>query len=99
LILASMILVWSLLYFPCTDANGDSYDQRIAQLQEAKSATDSKIEQINELESNWKQQSYLGRLGKFLEPAVVPLGWDWRIGMAALAYLGALLTYQVGMLF
>ena len=24
-------------------------------------------------------------MGKFIEPAVEPLGWDWRIGMAALA--------------
>ena len=27
----------------------------------------------------------LGRLGRAIEPAVRPLGWDWRIGMAALA--------------
>ncbi len=37
------------------------------------------------LAAEWKGQSYLGRLGKFMEPAVRPLGWDWRIGMAALA--------------
>jgi ferrous iron transport protein B len=35
--------------------------------------------------SDWRGQSYLGRLGKVLEPVVEPLGWDWRIGMAALA--------------
>jgi ferrous iron transport protein B len=29
--------------------------------------------------------SYLGRTGRFLEPVVKPLGWDWRIGMAAVA--------------
>ena len=29
--------------------------------------------------------SFLGRMGKVLEPAVRPLGWDWRIGMAAIA--------------
>ena len=27
----------------------------------------------------------LGRTGRLIEPAVRPLGWDWRIGMAALA--------------
>ncbi|MGH7174124.1 MAG: nucleoside recognition domain-containing protein, partial [Gemmataceae bacterium] len=31
------------------------------------------------------QQSYLGRMGKAIEPVVRPLGWDWRIDMAALA--------------
>jgi ferrous iron transport protein B len=42
-------------------------------------------EQINELSARWKRQSWLGRAGQWLEPAVRPLGWDWRIGMAALA--------------
>jgi ferrous iron transport protein B len=27
----------------------------------------------------------LGRLGQAIEPAVRPLGWDWRIGCAAIA--------------
>jgi len=31
------------------------------------------------------EQSYLGRMGKALEPAFAPLGWDWRITVAALA--------------
>jgi ferrous iron transport protein B len=31
------------------------------------------------------ENSYLGRVGHAIEPAVEPLGWDWRIGMAAIA--------------
>lgn len=31
------------------------------------------------------ENSYLGRAGHAIEPAVEPLGWDWRIGMAAIA--------------
>ncbi|GIK17209.1 MAG: ferrous iron transport protein B [Planctomycetota bacterium] len=31
------------------------------------------------------RQSYLGRFGSWIEPAVRPLGWDWRIGTAAVA--------------
>ena len=30
-------------------------------------------------------ESFLGRAGHWIEPAVMPLGWDWRIGMATLA--------------
>jgi ferrous iron transport protein B len=33
----------------------------------------------------WKRNSLLGKLGLALEPAFEPLGWDWRIGMAAIA--------------
>lgn len=32
-----------------------------------------------------QRQSILGRTGRFLEPVVRPLGWDWRLGCAALA--------------
>lgn len=31
------------------------------------------------------ENSWLGRAGHVIEPAVRPLGWDWRIGMAAIA--------------
>lgn len=37
------------------------------------------------LNGEWKRNSLLGRSGLFLEPAFRPLGWDWKIGMAALA--------------
>jgi ferrous iron transport protein B len=32
-----------------------------------------------------QRQSLLGRMGRAIEPAVRPLGWDWRIGSAVLA--------------
>jgi ferrous iron transport protein B len=95
LILASMILVWTLLYFPRGEGpDGQTYDVRIAQLQKElddlkengeKSAADAKETEINALAAEWKGQSYLGRMGKAIEPVVRPLGWDWKIGMAALA--------------
>jgi ferrous iron transport protein B len=31
------------------------------------------------------RQSFLGRAGRAIEPVVRPLGWDWRVGCAALA--------------
>jgi len=31
------------------------------------------------------RQSFLGRAGRLVEPLVRPLGWDWRIGCAAIA--------------
>jgi ferrous iron transport protein B len=31
------------------------------------------------------RQSFLGRAGHMIEPVVKPLGWDWRLGCAALA--------------
>jgi ferrous iron transport protein B len=83
LILATMILVWALLYFPDTDAQGQSYDSRLAALKEANTAEAEA--QSNDLQRQWRSQSILGTVGRAIEPAVRPLGWDWRIGMAALA--------------
>jgi ferrous iron transport protein B len=31
------------------------------------------------------EQSFLGRAGKFVEPAFEPLGWDWRVSSAVIA--------------
>ena len=40
---------------------------------------------LREKEGAWLADSYLGRAGKLIEPVVRPLGWDWRIGCAAIA--------------
>ncbi|MEW6234175.1 MAG: ferrous iron transport protein B [Candidatus Omnitrophota bacterium] len=47
------------------------------------------------------RSSFLGRLGKWIEPAVQPLGWDWRIGMAAISSLPAreLVVASLGTIF
>jgi ferrous iron transport protein B len=79
-ILASMVLVWALLYFPTHDATGQSYPTKIEAL-EGETADADKVR----LTGEWKRNSYLGRIGRGLEPAFTPLGWDWKIGMAALA--------------
>ncbi len=57
-------------------------EEQIAPL---KKKVDEADDEINPMQSDWKKQSYLGRLGLAIEPVVRPLGWDWRIGVAALA--------------
>ncbi|HLJ93698.1 MAG TPA: ferrous iron transport protein B [Gemmataceae bacterium] len=90
LILAAMVLVWALLYFPRSDMLGVAYDERIAQLEESAKVAegpekDRLEETVKSLYGEWKRQSWLGRAGRTVEPAVRPLGWDWRIGMAVIA--------------
>ncbi|HTU20031.1 MAG TPA: ferrous iron transport protein B [Gemmataceae bacterium] len=95
LILASVVVVWALLYFPRGgEAEQQPYDVRLAAMQQEldtlkekgeNEAAEAKEQQINSLTAEWKQQSYLGRMGKAIEPVVRPLGWDWKIGVAALA--------------
>ncbi len=67
----------------------------------------SKISQINKenLVSEYKlEHSYIGILGKSIEPAIKPLGYDWKIGIAVVSsfaarevFVGTLATiYSVG---
>ena len=39
----------------------------------------------NEIAAVFQRESFLGRVGRAIEPVVRPLGWDWRIGCAAIA--------------
>lgn len=93
IILASMILVWALLYFTVGERSGAEYDRKIAELQsqiedsavEDERETAALQQAVNDLYKQWSSESLLGWMGQAIEPAVRPLGWDWRIGMAALA--------------
>ncbi|HEY2909785.1 MAG TPA: ferrous iron transport protein B [Gemmataceae bacterium] len=96
-ILAAMIIVWALLYFPNTDANGVSYEDRIAAIsREAEPSADVKA-----IQGEWKRNSALGRIGRWMEPAFAPLGWDWKIGTAALASFPAreVIVGMLGMIY
>jgi ferrous iron transport protein B len=45
-----------------------------------------RLAEVDRSESGaYLRESFLGRMGRFIEPAVRPLGWDWRIGTAAIA--------------
>lgn len=39
----------------------------------------------DDLQGAYLRYSYLGQAGHWIEPIVRPLGWDWRIGCAAIA--------------
>ncbi|MCZ7649045.1 MAG: ferrous iron transport protein B [Planctomycetota bacterium] len=89
IILAISIVIWALNYFPRSDEIAESY----AILREAaeaegldEDALAARLEDLERLEAGaYQRDSYFGRMGHFIEPLVRPLGWDWRIGMAALA--------------
>jgi ferrous iron transport protein B len=82
IILATMVIIWALLYFPTTSPDGTNYEARIETLENAEKPDKNAI---NALKQEWKSQSYLGQAGKAIEPVVRPLGWDWKIGLAVLA--------------
>jgi ferrous iron transport protein B len=56
----------------------DQIDDELKPLQEL-------VETRNKISERLLAESYLGRFGKWIEPVVKPLGWDWRIGVGVLA--------------
>src|SRR5262249_55842775 len=91
LILCVSIVVWGLCYWPHSEKQIDAaLLTRKAELEQKVEAGDQEsAEELanveNEIAGQYLATSILGRMGKWIEPAVKPLGWDWRIGCAAIA--------------
>jgi ferrous iron transport protein B len=88
-IFAVTIVVWALAYYPRAEGQvaAEIAAQR-AQLQDDPTALAefNKPQNLERLSASLHERySFLGRAGHWIEPAVRPLGWDWRIGCAAIA--------------
>ena len=82
------VVVWALAYFP--RAEGLAAGQELAVQQAEADLTGAALEERlaeieNEAAAAQLEQSWLGRAGKWVEPAFVPLGWDWRVSAAVIA--------------
>jgi ferrous iron transport protein B len=92
LIFATSIVVWAAGYFPASHSEQDALIRQIeatptvAEGDTVRQAELDKLtERRNQLGGQLIEQSFLGRIGHAIEPAVRPLGWDWRIGVGAIA--------------
>lgn len=91
MILASMVLIWASLYFPSGMPDGRSYDlvteNLRAEVEEMPDGEerDAKQQELDTQYGDWKRQTVLGQVGRAMDPVFAPLGWDWKIGMSALA--------------
>ena len=46
-------------------------------------------EELKKIETQKLQQSYIGQFGQFIEPAIKPMGYDWKIGIALITSFAA----------
>jgi ferrous iron transport protein B len=93
-ILGASVLIWALSYYPRNMDLQQRYDARIAQLAaDAQLPDEEKQAQVAELELQKKADlqagSCLGQLGRLIEPAVQPLGFDWKMGVSILTGMAA----------
>ncbi len=94
IILVASILIWALGYYPQNTVYSINYDKQISAItadtlltNEVK--TDS-IRVLSSMKVNEKQeQSYIGQMGKAIEPIIQPLGFDWKIGVCIITGLAA----------
>lgn len=84
LIFAASILIWFAGYWPGDHSR--QYELQ-AQLESATESTDvTPLEtELHTVSADLLEGSLLGKIGHAIEPAVAPLGWDWRIGVGAVA--------------
>ncbi|MFK8104303.1 MAG: ferrous iron transport protein B [Saprospiraceae bacterium] len=76
IILILSVVLWGLASF--SPRSEDFIEKQIASQPELTDASSVRLE-----------YSYAGYLGKFIEPAIAPLGYDWKIGIALLSSFAA----------
>lgn len=86
IILAISIILWVLASFgPGNDMEKYSKLVQAPKIQTEQSTADyeSKIASVK------LEHSYMGHLGKFIEPVIQPLGYDWKMGISLLTSFAA----------
>ncbi len=85
-ILVCTIVLWALVSFPRHIENPTKdYDTLIAGASSTQVAQSLQRERQGELLRN----SYGGRIGRIIEPAIEPLGFDWKIGVGIIGAFAA----------
>ncbi|MGC8640575.1 MAG: ferrous iron transport protein B [Isosphaeraceae bacterium] len=99
IIFAVSIVMWGALYYPRVSptviapllAERDRLERELDAASAAGDATriydaTSGLDRVTaRLAGAQERHSLLGRVGRLIEPAVRPLGWDWRIGSSVIA--------------
>ncbi|MCA1555215.1 MAG: ferrous iron transport protein B, partial [Acidobacteria bacterium] len=104
-ILAISILLWALVTFPRVNDAGNvqdsnattsittsAPDERMTTAETVQPAAGAS--NVSEAARGYDggeqiRQSYAGRLGHFIEPAIAPLGFDWKMGIGLIASFAA----------
>ena len=101
IIMVISLLLWALSHF----GPGNKMENVNTQFNAQISANPAQSDELNkQRRTALLENSFAGRLGKFIEPAIAPLGYDWKIGIALITsfaarevFVGTMATlYSVG---
>jgi len=87
-ILVASIVLWALLEFPRPEVYSQDFDQAIAAAEQA-GDDERVVELLNTRQAEELEASMAGRLGRLIEPAIKPLGFDWKIGIGLIGSVAA----------
>lgn len=85
-IMAISVVLWVLASFGPSDSMQQGKEEAILQAQ-AQDLSDAEKENLIAAAS--LENSYAGHFGKFIEPVIKPLGFDWKIGIALITSFAA----------
>ena len=92
-ILAASIIIWALGYYPRNVEYSVDYDRVAAEIASSGLSPEdeqAKLQELNDIRhAEHQKQSYIGKIGRFIEPAIRPLGFDWQIGISLFSGLAA----------
>jgi len=93
IILAISLVLWALSYYPksAPPATAVALQTQAAQLGNTDAAKADQLRaDANRLTAQHSlQNSFAGRIGHFIEPAIAPLGYDWQIGIGIFSSFAA----------
>ena len=86
IILAISIILW----FMASYGPGNEIEKSSQELIKSEAYKASNSEEQQSLKSSvMLEHSYIGHLGKFIEPVIEPLGYDWKIGISLISSFAA----------
>jgi ferrous iron transport protein B len=93
-ILVASIIIWALGYYPKHTTYSQNFDKKVELINQStdlsQSIKASLIDSLLLMKNSEKQaQSYIGRIGKFIEPVMKPLGFDWKMSVSILSGVAA----------
>jgi ferrous iron transport protein B len=93
IILLASIIVWLLSNFPRSISYSRDYSGEISVVEKSGLSSEKKTEAVNLLISDQKSEkhskSFMGMIGRSMEPVMRPLGFDWHLSVSILSGLAA----------
>ena len=85
LIFAATIMIWFAGYWPGDHSREHELERQLESEGVSETFINEAEPELRAIKTDLLEKSVLGQAGHLIEPVVRPLGWDWKIGVGAIA--------------